>query len=218
MALSGGVHILVKDVDELNGLRRAVVFYNPTDTTAEASLDLRDADLSGITAVRNVFDRQDEPLPADNRLRVSVPRHGCRIYLLTATRRLDRQRYEAETAYITAYQELWNNQARGTGVYEYDPQCSSGMKATWLGRSPQNDLQWRNVYVRKGGKRTLTFRCLSSEEREFTLSVNGRDVKTFRVEGNASVSVEVKMSRGNNTIRLHNDTAPMPDIDCMTME
>ena len=218
VAFTDGTHVLVKDVDELNGLRRAVVFYNPTDTATQVSLHLSDVDLSGVTAVRNVIDRSDEALPTDDRLRVTVPRHGCRIYLLTATRRLDRRLYEAEAAYITAYQELWNNQARGTGVYEYDPQCSSGMKATWLGRSPQNDLQWRNVYVRKGGKRTLTFRCLSSGNREFTLSVNGRDVKTCRVEGNATVSVEVKMSRGNNTIRLHNDTAPMPDIDCMTME
>ncbi len=218
MAFVNGTHILVKDVDELNGLRRAVVFYNPTDTATLVSLHLRDVDLSGVTAVRNVFDRRDEPLPTDDRLQVTVPRHGCRIYLITATRRHDRQLYEAETAYITAYQELWNNQARGTGIYEYDPQCSSGMKATWLGGSPQNDLQWRNVYVRKGGKRTLTFRCLTAEKREFTLSVNGRDVKTFTVEGNASVSLEVKMSRGNNTIRLHNDTAPMPDIDWMTLE
>ncbi len=66
--------------------------------------------------------------------------------------------------------------------------------------------------------RPLTFRCLSPDKRAFTLSVNGRDVKTFTVDGNATVSLKVKLSKGSNVIRLHNDTARMPDIDCMTVE
>lgn len=218
VAQVSGVHILVKDVGELHGQRRAVVFYNPSDTAAQVALDLRDVDLAGVVAVRDVFDRSDVPAPADGRMQVIVPRHGCRIYVLTATRRLDRQRYEAETAYISDYQELSNNQALGTGIYEYDTSCSAGMKATWLGGSPHNDLQWRDVYVQRGGKRTLTFRCLSPDKRAFTLSVNGRDVKTFTVDGNATVSLKVKLSKGSNVIRLHNDTARMPDIDCMTVE
>lgn len=67
--------------------------------------------------------------------------------------------------------------------------------------------------------RPLTFRCLSPDKRAFTLSVNGRDVKTFSVEdGRTTVRVKVKLARGGNTIRLHNDTARMPDIDCMMVE
>lgn len=147
-----------------------------------------------------------------------MPGHGCRIYLLTATKRLERQRYEAETAYISDYQELWNNQAKKTGIYEYDDRCSAGMKATWLGCSTQNDLQWKHVYVNKAGKRTLSFKCLSPDKRQFTLSVNGTDVKTLTVDGNATVSLKVKLQKGDNIVRLYNEQTWMPDVDCMTVK
>ncbi len=218
VAVSNGVYILVKDVNTLHGMQRAVAFYNPAETAAEATLTLHDADLAGTVGVRNVFERKDEAPLTDGKMHVSVPGHGCRIYVLTATRRLDRQRYEAETAYISDYQELWNNQTKKTGIYEYDNQCSAGMKASWLGCSPQNDLQWQHVYMKKGGKKTLSFKCMSPDKRQFTVNVNGQDVKTLTVEGNTTVSVAVKLSKGNNTVRLHNDTTWMPDMDYMIIE
>ena len=218
VAFSNGVHILVKDVGRLNGTQRAVVFYNPTDAEAEATLNLRDVDLAGAVAVRDVFERKDEPVLTGGQMIVTVPRHGCRIYVLSAAERLDRQRYEAETAYISDYQELWNNQAKKTGIYEYDNSCSAGMKATWLGCSAQNDLQWRNVFVKKGGKRTLSFDCLSPDKRDFTVCVNGVDIKTLSVSGNGTVNLKVKLRKGNNIVRLHNDKTWMPDVDCMIVE
>lgn len=218
VALSNGVHILVKDVKTPYGNQRAVAFYNPANNNANATLDFRDVDLAGNVKVRNVFDRKDEGTRTDGKLEVNVPAHGCRIFVLTGAKRLDRQRYEAETAYISDYQELWNNQAKKTGIYEYDNNCSAGMKATWLGSSAQNDLQWQHVYVKKGGKRTLTFKCMSPDKRHFTVSVNGKNVATLSVQGNETVSVSVKLNKGNNIVRLHNDNAWMPDVDYMTVQ
>lgn len=218
VALSNGVYILVKDVNTLHGLQRAVAFYNPSAQAAEATLSFRDVDLAGTIAVRDVFERKDEAARTDGQMQVSVPGHGCRIYLLTATKRLERQRYEAETAYISDYQELWNNQAKKTGIYEYDDRCSAGMKATWLGCSTPNDLQWKHVYVNKAGKRTLSFKCLSPDKRQFTVSVNGTNVKTLTVDGNATVSLKVKLQKGDNIVRLYNEQTWMPDVDCMTVK
>lgn len=217
VAFSNGVYILVKDVKNLHGLQRAVAFYNPANSCATATLAFRDIDLAGTVKVRNVFEQKDEGTRTGETMQVDVPAHGCRIYVLTGTKRLDRQRYEAETAYISDYQELWNNQVKKTGIYEYDNHCSSGMKATWLGYSEKNDLQWQNVYVTKGGKKILSFKCLSPDKREFTVSVNGRDVATLNVDGNKTVSVKAKLKQGNNVIRLHNNTAWMPDVDFMSI-
>lgn len=218
VALSNGVYILVKDVKTLHGNQRAVAFYNPANNSACATLSLRDVDLAGNVKVRNVFDRKDEGTRTDGKLDVDVPAHGCRIFVLTGAKRLDRQRYEAETAYISDYQELWNNQAKKTGIYEYDNNCSAGLKATWLGSSAQNDLQWQHVNVKKGGKKKLSFKCLSPDKRQFTVNVNGQDITTLSVEGNETVSVSAKLNKGNNIVRLHNDTAWMPDVDYMTVE
>lgn len=216
VAVSDGVFILVKDVDEPYGLRRAVAFYNPSDRDAVATLSLRDVDMTGPAAVRNVFDRKDEAAVCGGAMTVSVPRHGCRIYVLTGRDRLDRQRYEAETGYISDYQELWNNQARGTGIYEYDDHCSAGMKATWLGGRADNDLVWRNVYMSRGKRANLMFKCESAGR--FTVSVNGKDVATVDAPSAGSYTVKATLLKGNNTVRLHNDTSRMPDIDYMLVE
>lgn len=218
VALSNGVYILVKDVKTLHGNQRAVAFYNPGNNSADATLDFRNVDLAGSVNVRNVFDRKDEGTRTDGKMHVNVPSHGCRIFVLTATQRLDRRIYEAEAAYISDYQEILNNQAKKTGVYSYDDQCSAGMKATWLGCSAKNDLQWRDVYTEKDGKHKLIFKHLSPDRRKFTVCVNGKDVKTLTIDGNGFASVKVKLRKGSNTVRLHNDEDWMPDFDCMVVE
>ncbi len=148
-------------------------------------------------------------------MRVVVPAHGTRIFVLTGTRRLDRTRYEAETGYIPVYQELWNNQARNTGIYEYDDHCSTGMKAAWLGGSADNCLVWKTVRVTHGGKYKLAIACLAPEKRSFAIGVNGQEVKTVEVSGNEVVETEVTLEAGDNEIRLSNNSDRMPDVDYM---
>lgn len=216
VALSDGVHILVKDVEEPYGRHRAVAFYNPADEAAKATLKLSDVDLEGPVTVRNVMERKDEASINTNAMTVEVPAHGCRIYVLSGQGRLDRERYEAECAYISDYQELWNNQARGTGIYEYDDHCSAGMKATWLGGKADNDLQWRSVYVHRGKRAKLVFKCES--EGSFAVSVNGKDVATISAPSAGIYSIKATLLKGSNTVRLHNDSGRMPDIDYMLVE
>jgi hypothetical protein len=212
---SDSCFILVKDVESLYGLKRAVAFYNPTDKEATATLRFGDVDLGGAVSVRSVFMREEVGVFKGNMMRVVVPKHGCRIYVLTGEKRVDRSRYEAETGYIKAYQELWNNQSRKTGIYEYDDQCSSGAKATWLGCSAENALEWKNVHVRKSGKYYLLIACKSTEERSFSVVVNDKKIGTYTVSTDGEVIVKVKLRAGNNTVRLSNDTDWMPDIDYM---
>ena len=128
---------------------------------------------------------------------VDVPAHGCRIYRLQGQKRLEQIRYEAETAYISDYQEIYNNQALKTGIYKVADGLSGHFKASWLGCSAKNDLRFRKVYSQRGGVLVKT------------LTVNSGSASTVKT----STPINVHLKKGYNEIRLSNAKGWMPDID-----
>lgn len=215
--LQNGCHILVKDIETLGGKKRAFAIYNPSDGDKKAIVKFRDIDLGGMVKLRDVFERKDIGMFSGNYV-VDVPAHGTRIFVAEAERRLERTRYEAEAAYISDYQELLNNQAAKTGIYESAGHCSAGFKASWLGQSEKNDLIWRNVYSTDGGRRHLTIAYICGEDRSITVSVNGTEVETVSVNSGgwstvATKTIDIMLQPGRNIIRLSNGSAWMPDID-----
>lgn len=211
-----GCRILVKDILRLEGDTRAVAFYNPTDQPHNVSLDFADVDLDGDVRVRDLFARKDTGTHTGG-MAVELPPHATRIFTLKASRRLPRRLYEAETAYISDYQELDNHRALLTGVYEDDPECSGGAKASWLGGKPENDLIWRNVMADRAGDYRLEITAMTKHKASLTVSVNGRDRGELIFPYGCTRSITVRLRKGINIVRLHNDTARMPDIDCMTV-
>ena len=217
VGLTNNCHILVKDIEQRNGTKRAFAVYNPSDEERKVTVSFADLCLAGKVKLRDVFERKDVG-SFSGTYQVTVPAHGTRIYVAQAQKRTDRVRYEAETAYISDYQELKNNQEEGTGIYQADANCSSGYKASWLGNKEDNDLVWRNVHAAKGGKRTLTIAFSSKEERTVNIDVNGQRVKTITVSSGdwtkvATESITINLNKGDNTIRLSNANGWMPDID-----
>ena len=220
---TGDTYVLVKDIEELYGTTRAVAFYNPSDKAAEMSVSFEDLDLAGNVQVRDLYEKQDLGTMTES-LSVSVPAHGTRIYRLNADIRLERFLYEAETAYLGKYQEIFNNQAYKSAIYESNAACSGGMYAGWLGCDPKNDLQWRNVYSDQGGKYTMTLKYISGESRNITVNVNGKNVKTLSCNSGSwgtvgSKTLTVTLQPGENTIRLYNSSSSawMPNVDGMTL-
>lgn len=216
-----GAYTVVKDVESLNGKTRAVALYNPTDNPREMTIDFFDIDLGGKVAVRDLFEKKDMG-EYSHTFTTEVPAHGTRIYRLVAEERYERYLYEAETAWITAYQELDNNQVVESGIYEENASCSGGAKVGWLGRRADNDLQWNNVHSFKGGDYTMTLSFISGADRAVTVEVNGEEVETVVCNSGGwdvvgSVKIPVALSPGNNTVRLYSATDWMPDIDCMTL-
>jgi hypothetical protein len=127
-------------------------------------------------------------------------------------------RYEAETAYLSCYQELYNPQAIGSAYYERDSLCSGGMKAVNLGIRAENDLQWRDVFVGEAGRYRLTVKCGQFPEKvSFIVAANGGPGQLFTPSDAAdgAVSLELDLQKGQNTIRLYNDRGRMPEIDYM---
>ena len=217
VAKNSGCYILARDIKNLNGTQRAFAIYNPNDTAQRVQVSFSDLCLAGKVSLRDLFLQKDLG-QFSGTYTVTVPAHGTRIYRAQGERRLERTRYEAETAYISDYQELTNNQAAKTGIYEYADYCSSGLKAGWLGQSESNDLQWRDVYSHKGGKYELTIACISGENRTMAVDVNGQRVQTISVSSGswntvAKKTVSIQLKKGRNTIRLSNATGWMPDID-----
>ena len=219
VAHEGESYVLVKDVMDRFGRFRAVAFYNPSDEPMTIGVDCKDLELEGTVAVRDLFEQCDLESVL-GRLTVEVPAHGTRIYLVRGQERLERSRYEAETAWLSDYQELYNPIAFHTATYTPVEECSGRMAVTQLGYKPTNDLQWRDVYSKKGGKYQLTLRCLSPEERIIYLSLGigaGQAVKVPAAPGWQDVTLTLDLQPGVNCIRLCNDRGPMPDVDYMDL-
>lgn len=218
----GDTYVLVKDIETLYGHTRAVALYNPSDVAVDMSIDFADIDLGGVVKVRDLYAKKDLE-DMTEKLTVKVPAHGTRIYRLDAEIRYERQLYEGETAFLGEYQEIFNNQAKQTAIYESNNAASGGMVAGWLGQKASNDLQWRNVYTEEGGEYKLTIKYVSGESRNMTINVNGKDVKTLSCNsGNwntvASKIQTVTLQPGNNIIRIYTKSGWMPSIDCMTVK
>lgn len=216
-----GAYLLVKDVETKYGNKRAIAVYNPTDAEVVRTVDFLSLELGGKVMVRDLFERKEMGTFA-SAMNVTIPAHGTRIYLLTAERRYERTKYEGETAWLTSYQELTNNQSSETAIYEETSYCSGGAMASWLGRKSENDLQWRNVYSKTGGEYTLTLSVISGETRQIYLQVNGEEAQVLSVSSGGwntvtTKEVTVTLQEGENVVRLYNPSGWMPNIDCMEL-
>ncbi|MBO4431795.1 MAG: alpha-galactosidase [Bacteroidaceae bacterium] len=219
----GDTYVLVKDLEQLYGKTRAVALYNPSNKSVDMSIKFTDLDLDGTVKVRDCFEQTDLGEMTDQ-LSVTVPAHGTRIYRLEAETRLERNLYEAETAYLSKYQEIFNNREFKSAVYESNDACSGREYVGWLGGDTKNDLQWRNVYSDNGGDYQMVLSYMSGDNRNLTVSVNGKDVQTLSCNSGsyekvATKTLKVTLQQGENVIRLYNkSSADMPSIDCMTLQ
>ena len=214
-----GAYVLVKDVEEKYGTKRAVAFYNPTNASVDMSIAFSQLDLAGNVKVRDLFEKKDKGV-YEGSYSVTVPAHGTRIYKLEADERLERKVYEAETAWLTDYQEIKNNEVYGTAVYSEKNGCSGGVAVGWLGNRDSNDLQWRNVYSKEGGEYTLRVYFVTGDNRTMKLSVNGGEAIVYT--GNSggwgtvgSAEFDVVLEKGENVVRIFNESGYMGDIDKM---
>ena len=217
-------YVLVKDIEQRWGLKRAFAVYNPSDQQQNVKVDLTAMELGGIVALHDCFKKRNVG-SAEGTYEVTVPAHGTAIFTATAEQRLPRTLYEAETAFVGNYQELQNNQVFPSGTYDDGAtNCSGGCKVNWLGRSADNDLQWRDVYCHVAGKYRLTFAYVSGESRSMQLYVNGERLQNLTSMNSggwnkvATRNVTVQLKEGVNVVRLCNPSAWMPDLDYMKVE
>lgn len=219
---SGETYILVKDIEQQGSGIRAVALVNLEDAAKTMTLNFSDIDLGGNVKMRNLYLKKNLKDCTGN-FSVLVPAHGTKIYRLEAEERYERTLYEAETGFITAYQELTNNQTAPSGIYEENNSCSGGAKAGWLGKKSSNDLIWKNVYSKNGGNYTFTIDFLSGEDRYVVVEVNGERIGRYKANSGdwnkiGSFTFSAALNAGYNTVRLYNISNWMPDIDCLKVQ
>ena len=211
----------MKDIKKLQDKERAFAIYNPSDEEQTVRLNFSTIDLGGLVELHDCF--TGAHAATDGIVAFTVPAHGTKILRAKGQKRLDRKVYEAETAYLPAYQELRNNQAEKSGIFTADATCSGGYKAGWLGGRADNDIQWNDVYVQKAGVRRLTITYFCGEDRDMDLEVNGQRLTRLETHSRdwsqpAVIGLDVYLRKGRNTIRLSNAENWMPDIDKITLE
>lgn len=213
----GDCYVLVKDLKRLHGKERAVAVVNLSDEEQTITVDYRLLDLGGKVRLKDLHDGAANLQSSTCNLQLTLPAHATRVFIAKG-RRLQRRLYEAETASLTDYQELNNNQAYMTGIYEQDSLCSGGVKASWLGGRATNDLIWHDVYVEKDGRYDLRIAARTDEPRTLHVDVNGQTagLLTYTADGQQTIVAELK--KGWNTVRLHNDYERMPDVDYLSVE
>ena len=204
----GETYVLVKDIETYQGTTRAVAFLNTENANREMSIDLKDIELAGKTAVRDLFERKDLS-PVEGKLSVSVPGHATRIYRLTAEKRLERRIYEGETAWMETYQELKNPVEAGTAYYKQVPEASGGVVASQVGVKG-GPLVWRHIWSAKGGTCDLALRVVGEGSEGVRLSVNGKSVPL------KGLSATVDFKKGDNEVKVFGDSM-LPDIDCLVL-
>ena len=226
-ARDGEAYVLVKDAEVRFGTSRYVALYNAGDEEHVFKVAARPLDLAGRIAAFDLVERADIG-EFENELTVRVRPHAAKFYRFDAERRIDRERYEAETAWLSDYSEIGEGSAAPAGKKRRraKPQetagASGGVAVVDLGGFDSNDLIWRDVHVSTAGDFRLVFRCSSPELRGFSAQIDGGAPHELLVpataDGFTDVSVAVRLEKGVHAIRLSNATAPMPNVDCLTIQ
>ena len=221
-AKDGDAYILVKDAIEKFGKSRYVALYNNSGKAHDFTVRAADLDLGGKIDAFDLVEMADVGR-FEGQVSVNVAPHGAKFYRFDAERRVQRKVYEAECAYLADYQELDERFEKKLGTAAPAPMegASGGMVVVKLGNSGTNYLEWRDVKVDAAGEYVLAIDYSSPEERWFEISVDGVAPRRLDVKGTdgklSRVEVFARLSAGVHTIRLSNASAPMPDIDRLTL-
>lgn len=215
----GAAYVLVKDVERRDSTTRAVALYNPTDSARRVSIGLDEIQLSGATSVRDLMNRRDIGVVTDS-ISAMVPAHGTGIYLLNGERRLMRKHYEAESAFLSRYQELYNPEYVGSAYYSPLAGGSGGMIVRNVGLTPSNDIIWNNVNVENDDTYSVSFKVFGDKPAEMIVYANDGEGYKLQVKGNPDgeiVNTHLHLAKGDNVIRLAS-REKAPDIDYMAID
>lgn len=214
-------YVLVKDIEEKRGTVRAVAFYNASDSVYEFCTPLQALELGGNVKVRDLVKRTELEKVTTDTCRYTVQPHSVLIRRMEAEKRIEADRYEAEQAYLPCFDDLAKNPKQI--LYAASPECSGGMKVHYLGGSPENYAEWKEVYSEQGGEYEMTICYCTPVKRKLQVWVNETlyELPGLLSEGEdktAAATLSIKLKAGYNTIRMGNNFGWAPDIDCFTLK
>lgn len=221
-----GLQVWAKSINGKQSNERAVVLFNNSQTEATITVNWADLNLVGPAKVRDLWKHTDQD-SQDAIYTATVPSHGVVMLKVVGTKAKLQEVFEAEYAWINNFNihqsGAYPNQdgARiipNQGYATNDFNCSGQAKACWLGNGPENYIEFRDVFASVTGRYPLTISYLSGETRNATISVNGEDTVLENLNSgsfntSSDISLNVKLKKGYNTVRISNSRAWLPDID-----
>ena len=208
----GAGYVFVKDIEKRFTGPRALTLYNPSDSVVTFSVPSELMGFAGEVAVRDLNQRKD--LGTCETLEMTLPAHSARLFKVEGTRQ-DVSVYEGEWAYVEDFTRVRQKEIT---KYEEYPGASCGVAATSVGGRPSGNLQWRDVYMKKGGRYAVSVICAAEPGTEIVLSVNGQEHRTAVVsEGLDAVNFMAEFKKGNNVVTVGNPSVMIQAVDAIVL-
>ena len=208
----GAGYVFVKDVEKRFTGPRTLTLYNPSDSAVTFSVPAELMGFAGEVAVRDLNQRKD--LGTCEVLEMTLPSHSARLFKVEGTRQ-DVSVYEGEWAYVEDFTRVRQKEIT---KYEEYPGASCGVAATSVGGRPSGNLQWRDVYMKKGGRYAVSVICAAEPGTEIVLSVNGQEHRTAVVsEGLDAVNFMAEFKKGNNVVTVGNPSVMIQVVDAIVL-
>ncbi len=217
----GDTYVFVRDIIEKRGNVRAVALYNPSDVAADITVPLNVLEFEGKVKVRDLIKHQNLGTVKD-KLSYQIPPHSVKILKIEGDNRVEPTLYEAEWAYLNAYNDL--GKRKKEIKLEKDEKASGRMKLTFLGGSRENYAQWNEVYSKEGGLYEMTLHYTPYANRYLEINVNKEKAVKMKCdapenEGQLlSMKFQIRLQPGFNVIRMGSPLTWTPDIDCFTLK
>lgn len=191
-----GALMAAKDLKERYGKHRAFVLYNPGDSAVEIDLT---PETIGFEETVGLCDlTHGRTLGRFNNIfSFTLLPHSATVYSAEGLKRTEPETYEAEWAFCKAFNDI------GTSPVSYltSDTLSCGYATAGLGGSPDNYIDWTDVYSRRGGQYEATLILAGDNSGTLPeLEVNGHIHKSTGRDGNA-VSYRIKLNKGLNRVR-----------------
>lgn len=208
----GAGYVFVKDVEKRFTGPRALTLYNPSDSVVTFSVPSELMGFAGEVAVRDLNQRKD--LGTCEVLEMTMPAHSAKLFKVEGTRQ-DVSVYEGEWAYVEDFTRVRQKEIT---KYEEYPGASCGVAATSVGGRPSGNLQWRDVYMKKGGRYAVSVICAAEPGTEIVLSVNGQEHRSAVVsEGLDAVNFMAEFKKGNNVVTVGNPSVMIQAVDAIVL-
>ncbi|MFF1303329.1 ricin-type beta-trefoil lectin domain protein [Streptomyces sp. NPDC058307] len=196
--------------------KRAVLLLNRTSAAASVTARWTDLGLtSASAAVRDVWTGTDAGSFGTG-YTAGVPA-GEAVLLTVSGTEVSGTTYEAESS---------SNTLAGTAANATCANCSGGSLVGWIGNGSANTLTIRNVNASTSGVKLATIAYVNGDStaRTATLQVNGQQptVVSFPPTGSwttpGTVSVQVGMAKGANTMQFSNSGGWSPNVDAVLLQ
>lgn len=212
------MQIWAKNLKDRQSKEFAVAMLNLGKRPAELKLRLKDLNIVGKAAVRDLWAHADFGT-VDSVFSATVPSHGVSAIKINAQKTKLKEVFEAEYAWMNNFNLTVNTQVLPEQAKPVaDALCSGRTKVVNIGKRPDNYIEFQDVFANVAGNYTLELFYLSNEDRDATISVNGKNFHLSKLNSGASKqiakqTISVMLKKGYNTIRISNDTAFTPEID-----